>query len=228
MNDIPQIMALKKQYQSLSTLPAHILFLSLAVSLTCLPDMAYSAGLKVRPQSAPQPAMLIAANGIDASLQKATIGNQQDYIATVKGRVDYIGPGIMIVIGQYVDIRHNPRFSSKMKGVTGLHDVPLDAMVEVIGKSDNMGNIIATNITLDDHLVNTADIMEAEGTIQELDLIGDSFMIGDQLIYFDPANAKLALENGVNVRVYLTMDSAGDLHATKIAKDTDYLNKEKT
>ena len=140
--------------------------------------------------------------------------------------MDYVGFGIMIVIGQYIDITHNPAFTSKMKGITGLHNIPIDAMVDVSGYFDNRGNYTATRVNLEDHMVDSNDVMQAEGTIQELDLIGDSFMIGDQLVYFNPIAVKLTLENGENVKVHMTMDSAGDLHAVKIEKDNNYYNED--
>jgi len=227
MNEERKLRTLKRQFQNTGNSKHYILNLVVAFAIVCLPAIVYGAAKDNQPLSEQQPPMLGANYGNQDAIQNASASKQNEYVAEVKGRVDYIGPGIMIVIGQYVDIRRHPSFTSKMKGIASVSDIPLDAMVEVTGNSDNMGNIIATKITLDDHMVNTTDTMEAEGTIQELDLIGDSFMIGDQLIYFDPTIEKFALENGVNVEVYLTMDSAGDLHAIKIVKDRGYFNKEK-
>jgi len=145
-----------------------------------------------------------------------------EYDVEVKGRVDSVDTGMMVVIGQNVDTTQNPVFVSNMPGIASINDIPIGAMVEVSGYSDNMGNIVATFIELEDHLATTADKMEVEGTIHDLDTEMNTFMIGNQLIYFDPTQLNFNLENGLNVDVYLVMDDTGNLHAVKVERDDEY------
>jgi len=145
-------------------------------------------------------------------------GNAEEieYDAEVEGIVDSIGTGVMVVMGQSVDISQNPAFVSEMPAVTDINNIPVGAMVEVSGYSDSMGNIVATYVRLEDHMADENDEMELEGIITALDTTGGTFMIGDQLINYDPASISLTLEDGLNVEVKIAMDTAGSLHATEI------------
>jgi len=225
MNNISKIKALIVPYHNRRSLTKNKLILVLrriAILIMCLPVMVSGAGNDFHSQTG----KLVAAKDNMTRNHETGFADQRRFISQVKGRVDYVGGGIMIVIGQYVDITHNPTFTSKMKDIAGIHNIPIDAMADVSGYSDTMGNIIATKVILEDHMVNSTDVMQVEGTIQELDLIGNSFMIGDQLIYFGPSSEDFTLENGMNVAVHMSMDSAGDLHAVKIEKDISYYNED--
>ena len=162
--------------------------------------------------------------GMIVSVEADDSGNAQDidYDAEVEGVVDSIGAGMMVVMGQNVDISQNPNFNSNMMGVTDINNIPVGAMVEVSGYSDGMGNIIATYIELEDHMASSDDEMELEGIVASLDLDNGTFMIGNQVIYFDPNNISLTMENGLNVEVDIRMEANGDLHAVEIEIEDDY------
>lgn len=162
--------------------------------------------------------------GMMVSVESDGSGNalSVDYDAEVEGVVDSIGSGAMVVMGQTVDISQNPTFVSEMPAVTDISNIPVGAMVEVSGYSDGMGNIVATYVKLEDHMADESDEMELEGIIHTLDTVGGTFMIGDQVIHYDPNSIDLTLENGLNVEVDINMDSSGDLHATEVEIEDDY------
>jgi len=169
-----------------------------------------------------QAGMLVVIKGDFDDNHNSADAHDIEYDVEVKGRVDSIDTGMMVVIGQNVDITHNPVFVSKMLGIASITDIPVGAMVAVSGYSDNMGNIIATFVKLEDHMATSADKMEVEGIIQALDYEMNTFMIGNQLIYFDPTLLNFTLENGMNVEVHLMMDDTGNLHAVKVERDDEY------
>ena len=73
--------------------------------------------------------------GMIVSVEADDNGNAEDidYDAEVEGVVDSIGTGMMVVMGQNVDISQNPNFHSGMMGVTDINNIPVGAMVEVSG-----------------------------------------------------------------------------------------------
>ena len=145
-----------------------------------------------------------------------------DYDAEVEGVVDSIGAGVMVVMGQAVDISQNPTFVSEMPAVTDINNIPVGAMVQVSGYSDGMGNIVATYVKLEDHMADENDDMELEGIVTSLDTTNGTFMIGDQVIYYNPNSISLTLEDGLNVEVHIVMHADGTLHATEIEIEHEY------
>jgi hypothetical protein len=161
--------------------------------------------------------------GMVVSVESDGAGNavEIEYDAEVEGVVQNIGGGMMVVLGQNVDISQNPNFRSHMSSVSDVNNIPVGAMVEVSGYSDGMGNIIATYVELEDHMADSNDEMELEGIVTALDLDNGTFMIGNQLIHFDPNSISLTMENGLNVEVDLMM-VGNDFHATEIEIEDDY------
>ena len=162
--------------------------------------------------------------GMIVAVSSDDSGNAEsiDYDAEVEGAVESIGTDVMVVIGQTIDISQNPTFVSEMPGVTEIGNIPVGAMVEVSGYSDGMGNIVATYVELEDHMADENDEMELEGIVTALDVDNGMFMIGNQVIYYDPNSISLTLEDGLNVEVDLMMDVNGDLHATEIEIEDDH------
>jgi len=161
--------------------------------------------------------------GMVVSVESDASGNAADieYDAEVEGKVDYIDGATMTVVGQNVDITQNPTFVSEMPDIIDVASIPQGAMVEVSGYSDGMGNIIATYVKLEDHMATESDEMEVEGIVNNLDLANGTFQIGNQVIYFDPNNISLNMEDGLNVEVDIMM--VGDeYHATEIEIEDDY------
>jgi hypothetical protein len=145
-----------------------------------------------------------------------------DYDAEVEGIVDSIGAGMMVVMGQNVDISQNPTFVNELNTDSDINNIPVGAMVEVSGYADGMGNILATYVKLEDHMADVDDDMELEGIITSLDMENGTFMIGGQIIYYDPTMIELVLEDGLNVEVDIMMQANGDLHAVEIEIEDDY------
>jgi len=162
--------------------------------------------------------------GMMLSVESDDSGNVEniEYDAEVEGVVDSISADTMVVMGQMVDISQSPAFVSEMMGITDISGIPIGAMVEVSGYSDGMGNIIATYVKLEDHMADENDHMELEGIVTSLDSTNGTFMIGNQVIYYDPASIELVLEEGMNVEVDIMMDVSGDLHATEIEIEEDF------
>lgn len=161
--------------------------------------------------------------GMVVSVESDNMGNATDidYDAEVEGIVQNISADTMVVLGQNVDISQNPTFQSEVAGVTSIQDIPVGAMVEVSGYSDGMGNILATYVELEDLVADPSEEMELEGIVTTLDLVNGTFMIGNQVIHFDPNNISLTMEEGLNVEVDLMM--VGDeVHATEIEIEHDY------
>ena len=71
-------------------------------------------------------------------------------------------------------------------------------------------------------MADSNDEMELEGIVTALDLDAGTFMIGNQLIHFDPNNISLTMEDGLNVEVDIRMEANGDLYAVEIEIEDDY------
>jgi len=162
--------------------------------------------------------------GMVVVVQSDDSGNAEsiDYDVEVKGIVESIGTDVMLVSGQSIDITHSPVFVSEMAGITDINSIPSGALVEISGYSDGMGNIVATYIKLEDHFADESDDLELEGIVTMADTVNGTFMIGDQLIHYDPASINFTLEDGQNVEVEIVMDTSGDLHATEIEIEDEH------
>ena len=163
--------------------------------------------------------------GMVVSVESDGAGNAIDieYDAEVEGIVESIDAGLMVVMGQNVDISQNPNFHSEVAGVTSIMDIDptTNPVVEVSGYSDGMGNIVATYIEFEALTYDGSEDLELEGIVTSLDLANGTFMIGQATIHFDPNNISLTMEDGLNVEVDLMM-VGNEYHATEIEIEDDY------
>ena len=167
-------------------------------------------------------------DGMIVSVESDGAGHAEevDYDAEVEGIVRTINAGSMDVMGQNVDISQNPNFHSEVAGITSIMDISPNAVVEVSGYSDGMGNIVATYIELESIAYDGSEDLELEGIVTGLDLVNGTFMIGDLPIHFDPNNISLTMEDGLNVEVDImvigdTLETY-EYHATEIEIEDDY------
>lgn len=161
--------------------------------------------------------------GMVVSVESDDSGNaiEIDYDAEIEGIVQSVSADSMLVMGQNVDLSQNPNFHNDVEGstITEIMNIPVDAVVEISGYSDGMGNIVATYVELEYLAYDGSQELELEGTVESL---GDgTFMIGGLTIHYDPNDISLTLENGLNVEVDLVRIDA-DFHATEIEIEHEY------
>lgn len=163
--------------------------------------------------------------GMVVSVQSDASGNavEIDYDAEIEGIVQSISADSMLVMGQNVDLSQNPNFHNDVEGstITEIMNIPVDAVVEISGYSDGMGNIVATYVELEYLAYDGSQELELEGTVESLDSANGTFMIGGLTIHFDANDISLTMENGLNVEVDLVRIGA-DYHATEIEIEHDY------
>jgi len=175
------------------------------------------------------PGMVVSVSGSVDENQDTGVAEDISYDAEIEGIVDSVfSNGELGVMGQVVVITDTTVFESDVEGIT-LETIPLGAVVEVSGFTNDQGNLVATRIEVEDEQMDANEELEIEGVISNLTMISDtegSFNIGEYPVSYD-SNTRYddvvdnMLADGMFVEVKLMMDELGNIVAVKIEAEHD-------